>query len=58
MAPARPDLMRVLPDDANYRRQAEAEARFWAGPHPFGIEAPWDKLPEARRTSTVIYQAF
>src|SRR5689334_379802 len=33
------DLLRVSPDDPEYRRQAAAEAAFWASPHPFGLES-------------------
>jgi SAM-dependent methyltransferase len=32
-------LLRVLEDDAEYRRQAEAEAEFWRRTHPAGLEA-------------------
>jgi SAM-dependent methyltransferase len=32
-------LLRVTPDDPEYRRQAEAEAEFWRGQHRLGLEA-------------------
>jgi SAM-dependent methyltransferase len=35
----RPDLLRVTPDDPAYRREAEAEARFWQATHPFSLES-------------------
>jgi SAM-dependent methyltransferase len=31
-------LLRVTPDDPDYRRQAAAEAAFWHAVHPFGLE--------------------
>jgi SAM-dependent methyltransferase len=35
----RSDLLRVTPDDPAYRREAEAEARFWQTMHPFSLES-------------------
>jgi len=32
-------LMRVLPNDPEYRRQAEAEAAYWQEMHPYGLES-------------------
>jgi len=32
-------LLRVTADDPEYRRQAAAEAAFWQGVHPMGLEA-------------------
>jgi SAM-dependent methyltransferase len=34
----RAELFRVTPDDPEYLRLAQAEADFWAKPHPFGFE--------------------
>jgi SAM-dependent methyltransferase len=32
-------LLRVRPDDPEYRRLAAAEMDFWSKPHPFGLES-------------------
>ncbi len=40
-------LRRVRADDEEYRRLAEAEARYWDVQHPLGIEALWERMPES-----------
>jgi SAM-dependent methyltransferase len=44
--PVAGELLRVHPADPDYRRLAEAEARFWDVPHPCGIEALWERMPD------------
>jgi SAM-dependent methyltransferase len=54
-AHARHPLMVVDADSATYREQAAAEARFWAQPHGFGLEATEDVFapgPIERHTNT------
>ncbi len=43
---ARPDLLRVGPDDAEYRRQAAAEAEYWSSPVPFALESLEERFSE------------
>ncbi len=45
--------MRVLPDDPDYRRQAEAEAAYWQEMHPYGLESLETKLDDG---PTDLYQ--
>ena len=43
---ARADLLRVAPDDPEYRRLATAEAAYWSGPVPFALESLEERFSE------------
>jgi SAM-dependent methyltransferase len=43
---ARVDLLRVAPDDPEYRRLAAAEAAYWSGPVPFALESLEERFSE------------
>ena len=43
---SRADLLRVTPDDAEYRRLAAAEAEYWSSPVPFALEALEERFSE------------
>jgi SAM-dependent methyltransferase len=43
---SRSDLLRVTPDDPEYRRLAAAEAEYWSGPVPFALESLEERFSE------------
>src|SRR5262249_38717323 len=43
---SRSDLLRVTPDDPEYRRLAAAEAEYWSSPVPFALEALEERFSE------------